>query len=42
MGNVWKIVVNVFFVMMPSFDVNLMYSKVVELEKAYLFAKDYL
>ena len=27
---------NVFFSMMPSYDVNLMYSNVVEVEEAYL------
>ena len=31
---------NVFFNMMPSYDVNLMYSNVVELEEAYLCAKE--
>ena len=37
-----KFVSNVFFSMMPSCDENMMYSKVVELEKGYLFAKDHL
>ena len=36
-----KIYSNVFFSMIPQHDVNLMYFKVVELEKAYLNSIDH-
>ena len=36
-----KIYSNVFFSMIPPYDVNLMYIKVVELDEAYLNSKDY-
>ena len=32
---------NVFFSMMPRYDVNIMYSKVVERKTGYLLAKDH-
>ena len=32
---------NVFFSMMPRYDVNLMYIKVVERQMAYFLAKDH-
>ena len=32
---------NVFFSMIPRYDVNIMYIKVVERKTAYLWAKDY-
>ena len=36
-----KFIIIEFFKMKPTYDLYLMYSNVVELDKLYLFAKDY-
>ena len=38
----WKNFLIEFFNMKPTYDLYLMYSKVVELKKIYIFAKDHL